>query len=233
MRSIGVLAGYSENDPEGERRLAALLQSLRELGWIEGQNFRIEYRWGTNDIARIHTVAEELVSSRPDLLLALSSTPAVVALQKETTTIPILFVNTTDPVGAGITPSLSRPGSNVTGFTNFEYSIGGKWLDLLKKSAPNVARAALLFNSDTAPYGLPYVHSFEVAAALLAVQPNTMNVRDTAEMERAIAVLGKGNGLVIVNDTFNVSNRKTIIALASQYQLPDSCTRRHRSANGW
>jgi len=143
MRSIGVLAGYAENDSEGQRRLTALLQGLRELGWMEGQNFRFEYRWGTNDIARIRATAQELVALHPDLLLALSSTPAVVALQRETTTTPILFINTTDPIGGGITPSLSRPSSNVTGFTNFEYSIGGKWMDLIKRSAPHVARATL------------------------------------------------------------------------------------------
>jgi putative tryptophan/tyrosine transport system substrate-binding protein len=220
MRCIGVLAGLAENDPEGQRRLTALLQGLRELGWIEGQNLRIEYRWGTNDLARMRTIAQELVAIHPDLLLALSSSPAVVAFQKETSTIPILFVNTTDPIGGGITPSLSRPSSNVTGFTNFEYSISGKWMDLLKKCAPHVARASLLFNPDTAPYGLSYVLSFEAAAALLIVEPHTMSVRDVAEMERAIAVLGTGNGLIVVNDTFNLSNRKVIMALAAQYQLP-------------
>jgi putative ABC transport system substrate-binding protein len=221
IRLIGVLGGFPENDPEHQRRFAALLQGLREFGWIEGKNFRIEYRWVTNDVERMRANVQELVKLHPDLLLADNANPpAIVALQKETTTIPILFVNTAEPTSEGITSSLSRPSSNVTGFTNFEYSVSGKWMDLLKKVAPNVARAALLFNPDTAPHGFSYVRSFEAAAALWAVEPNTMTVRDVAEMERALAALGRGNGLIVCHDTFNATNRKAIYALASQYQLP-------------
>ena len=221
MRLIGVLGGFPESDPEHRRRFAALLQGLRELGWIEGKNFRIEYRWVTNDVERMRANAQELAKLHPDLLLADNANPrAIVALQKETTTIPILFVNTAEPTGEGITPSLSRPSNNVTGFTNFGYSVCGKWMDLLKQIAPNVARAALLFNPDTAPHGFSYARSFEAAAASLGVEPITMTVHDVAEMEKAVAALGKGNGLIVLQDTFNATNRKTIFALASQYQLP-------------
>src|SRR5262249_10173870 len=171
MRLIAVLGGFPENDPEHQRRFAALLQGLRELGWIEGRNFRVEYRWVTNDVERRSANVQELVKLHPDLLLADNvNPPAIVALQKATTTIPILFVNTADPTYTGITPSLSRPSSNVTGFTNFEYSIGGKWMDLLKQIAPNVARAAVVFNPDTAPHGFSFARPFEAAAASLGVE---------------------------------------------------------------
>jgi len=139
---------------------------------------------------------QELINLHPDLLLADNvNPPAIVALQKETATIPILFVNTADPTDQGIAPSLSRPRGNVTGFTNFEYSIGGKWMDLLKQIAPNVARAAVVFNPDTGPHGFSFARAFEAAAASLGVEPITMAVRDLAEMERTVAALGKGNGL--------------------------------------
>jgi putative ABC transport system substrate-binding protein len=164
---------------------------------------------------------QELVKLNPDLLLALSPNPsALIVLLKETNTIPIVFVNTADPLGEGITSSLSRPNSNVTGFPNFEHSIGGKWMDLLKAAAPNVARAALLFNPDTGLQGFSYARSFESAASLLGVEPRIMTVRDVAEMEQGFAALGRGNGLVSVNDTFNASNSKVILALAGRYQLP-------------
>jgi putative ABC transport system substrate-binding protein len=221
MRLIGVLGGFPENDPEHQRRFAALLQGLRELRWIEGKNLRIEYRWVTNDVERRSANVQELINLHPDLLLADNvNPPAIVALQKETATIPILFVNTADPTDQGIAPSLSRPRGNVTGFTNFEYSIGGKWMDLLKQIAPNVARAAVVFNPDTAPHGFSFARAFEAAAASFGVEPITMAVRDLAEMERTVAALGKGNGLIVIPDTFMATNRKTTFALVSQYQLP-------------
>ena len=219
IRLIGVLGGFPENDPEHQRRFAALLQGLRELGWIEGKIFRIEYRWVTNDVRRMQENAQELVKLQPDLLIADNANPpATVALMKETATIPILFVNTAEPTGEGITTSLSRPRANVTGFTNSPYSVAGKWMELLKQIAPNVARAGLMFNPDTAPHGFSFARPFEAAAAKLSVEPITLAVRNVAEMERA--GLGKGNGLIVLPDTFMATNRKTIFALASQYQLP-------------
>jgi len=221
IRLIAVLGGLREDDPMNQPRLAALFQGLRELGWIEGKNFRFDYRWVTNDADRMLAIVQEMVKLHPDLLLSLNANPPVVAaLMRETATIPILFVNTAEPVGEGITPSLSRPIRNVTGLTNFEYAIGGKWMDLLKKAAPNMARAALMFNPDTAPHGFSYVASFESAANFSAVEPNTVLVRNVTEIERALSALGKGNGLVVVNDTFTASKRTDIIALASQYELP-------------
>jgi putative tryptophan/tyrosine transport system substrate-binding protein len=169
----------------------------------------------------MHVNVQELVKLNPDLLIADNATPpATVALMKETTTIPILFVNTAEPTGEGIAASLSRPSTNVTGFTNSPYSIAGKWMELLKEIAPNVERAGLMFNPDTAPHGFSFARPFEAAAAKLGVEPITMTVRDVAEMERGAAGLGKRNGLIVLPDTFMATNRKTIFALASRYELP-------------
>jgi putative tryptophan/tyrosine transport system substrate-binding protein len=156
------------------------------------------------------------------VLLGIASATAVAALQKETRTIPILFVNVADPVGSGLVTSLPRPSGNVTGFTNFEYSISGKWLDLLKKIVPRLARAALLFNPDTAPHGFAYVRWLEIAAGSFNLMPMTMAVRDVAEIERAVATLGQetGGALIVVNDSFLVLHRKNLIASAAQHQLP-------------
>jgi putative tryptophan/tyrosine transport system substrate-binding protein len=156
---------------------------LRELGWNEGANLQIvAFRWVTTDAERMRANVQELVKLNPDLLLALSlNPPAIVALLKETNTIPIVFVNTADPMNEGIASSLSRPNSNVTGFANFEHSIGGKWMDLLKTVAPKVARAALLFKPDTGLQGFKYAASLEAAAALLAVEPYNSHLAEQPE----------------------------------------------------
>ena len=145
VRRIGALMAYTANDPEGQSRGAAFEQGLKGLGWVDGHNLRIDYRWPGGDVDQIGTSAKELVSMAPDAILG-GATPAVVALQRITRTIPIVFAGVTDPVGQGIVESLARPGGNLTGFTNFEFSLGGKWLELLKEIAPHVKNVALMFN---------------------------------------------------------------------------------------
>jgi putative ABC transport system substrate-binding protein len=155
IRRIGILSGFAEDHPEGQAQRAALFQGLRESGWIEGENFRIElFRWVTDDPERMHASVQDLVKLDPELILGLSPNPSDLAfLLKETNTIPFVFVNTADPIRMGLTSSLSRPNRNITGFTNFEDSIGGKWMQLLKQAAPKVARAGLLYNPDRGAQG--------------------------------------------------------------------------------
>jgi putative tryptophan/tyrosine transport system substrate-binding protein len=150
MRRIGVLMAYAENDPTAQSWIAAFRHRLGEAGWVPGRNVQIEYRWANADVARIKQFANELVALKPDTILA-NTTPVTEALKRETSTIPIVFVVVSDPVGAGFVASLARPGGNIKGWINVEASLGGKWLDLLKEVAPNVTHAAIMFNPDTAP----------------------------------------------------------------------------------
>jgi putative ABC transport system substrate-binding protein len=154
---IGVLMGLDENDPVYRARLSAFTQGLADLGWNDGRNVRIDLRWGGGDINRIRAPAQELVGSQPDLILT-NSTLATVAIQRETRTIPIVFVSVADPVASGIVARLDRPSGNVTGFANYEATLGGKWLELLSEIAPGLKRAAIMFNPDTAPYRLLCPH---------------------------------------------------------------------------
>jgi putative ABC transport system substrate-binding protein len=149
MRRLGLLIGYAENDPLSQPWIAAFLKGLSELGWSDNRNLHIDYRWASADVDRFKQFAKELVALKPDVILA-HTTPATAALQRETADIPIIFVIVSDPVGAGFVASLARPGGNITGFINFEDSMGGKWLELLKEVAPAVKRAAIMFNPDTA-----------------------------------------------------------------------------------
>jgi ABC-type uncharacterized transport system substrate-binding protein len=230
---IGMLVGFRESDPEAKRRLEALLQRMRELGWVEGQNVRIDFRW-TPDVNLMTALAEELVALHPDLLLGISSARAVTALQSKTDAIPILFVNTTDPFGSGLAFSLSRPTGNLTGFTNFEYTIGGKWLDFLKRIAPSVKRAAMLFNPDTAPHALSYLPSFEAAAISNGLEPKTIKVRNVPELTEAIFSFAQApnGGLIVTNDIFIVANRQNVIAMAAELNLPAIYPFRFFAADG-
>ena len=170
MRRIGVLMSFAASDPESQMRLAAFEKGLQELGWVEGRNLRTEYRFapGGGDLLRSH--AAELVRMAPDLILA-NSTPVMAALQEQRPTLPIVFVQVTDPVGQGLVSNLARPGGNLTGFTNFEFSIGTKWLETLKQLAPRVTRVALVFNPDTAPFAGLFQQPVEAAAPSSASRP--------------------------------------------------------------
>ena len=222
MRRIGLLMGYTENDPLSQTRIAAFLQGLSELGWSDSRNLHIDYRWASADVERIKQFAKELVALKPDVILA-HSTPVTAALQRETTGIPIVFVLVSDPVGAGFVASLARPGGNITGFINFEDSMGGKWLELLKEVAPAVKRAAIMFNPDTAPGGGGYfLHSFEAAGAALGVKPIVAAVRSPSEIEKVIGDLARepDGGLVLMSDIFLSLNRTQVMTLAERHKLP-------------
>jgi putative tryptophan/tyrosine transport system substrate-binding protein len=222
MRRIGVLMAFDENDPQTRGWLANFTQGLGELGWTDGRTVRMDVRWAAGSVDRMRTFAKELVELQPDVIFA-STTPVTAALQRETRTIPIVFVLVSDPVGAGFVAGLPRPGGNITGFTNIEgAAFGGKWLEMLKEIAPRVRRVAIMFNPDTAPGGGAYfLGPIEAAARSLAVEPITSPVRSDAEIEAVIASLGREQaGLVIMADSFMLVHRGTVISLAVRNNVP-------------
>ena len=187
MRRIGVLMGFAESDREGQALIAAFREGLQKLGWAEGRNIRIDYRWTALDKELMQQFAEELVALQPDLILT-QSTPATAALLQQTRTIPIVFGLLADPIGSGFVASFPRPGGNVTGFVTMQATMGGKWLELLKEIAPRVARVAALFNPATAPYAEYWLNPFKAAAASFAVQAIVAPVHDASELESVVAV---------------------------------------------
>jgi len=188
MRRIGVLMNLAADDAEGQARIAAFLQALQQLGWSDGRNVRIDYRWAAGDAGRFHRYAEELLALVPDVILA-SATPSVQALQQATRTVPIVFAIVADPVGAGFVDSLARPGGNVTGFTPFEYGMSGKWLELIKELAPRVTRVAVLRDLTI---GLGQLGAIQSVAPSLGIELRPVNVRDADEIERSIAAFAQG-----------------------------------------
>jgi putative ABC transport system substrate-binding protein len=219
-RRIGVLIGRDENDPVAKTNVSAFAQALAGLGWTEGRNVRMDLRWYGDDINRIRALAQELVGLRPDILVA-NSTAATVAVQRETRTIPIVFVGVADPVASNIVARLNQPGGNITGFAIFEATLGGKWVELLSEIAPGLKRAAIMFNPDTA-LASTYMPSFETAARSLKVVPITAPVHSDAEIETAIIALGRepGGGLVVMPDTFMNVHRVPIISAAGRNNVP-------------
>ncbi|MGB9323310.1 MAG: ABC transporter substrate-binding protein, partial [Pseudolabrys sp.] len=204
MRRIGVLMAYGEGDAEGQSFTAAFVHGLQELGWTNGRNLRIDYRWAAGDVERMRALAKELVELQPDAIVA-HTTPVTAAVQRTTRTIPVVMAAVSDPVGDGFVASLSRPGGNITGFINIESSMGGKWLELVNEIAPRVRRAAIMFNPDTAPArGTYFLGSFESAAQTLVIEPIKAAVRSDADIIRAIEELGRapGGGLVATSDGF-------------------------------
>jgi putative ABC transport system substrate-binding protein len=220
LRRIGVLMWGEENDPVWKPRLSAFTQALAGFGWIDGRNTRMDLRWAGADSNRIRAFAQELVGSQPDIILA-NSTPATAAVQRETRTIPIVFVNVADPVASGLVPRLDRPGGNITGFAILEPSLGGKWLELLSEIAPGLKRVAIMFNPDTAPAS-PYMPSLETAVRSLKVAPIIAPVHSDVEIETAIIALGRepGGGLVVMPDIWMAVHRAPIIAAAARNNLP-------------
>jgi putative ABC transport system substrate-binding protein len=220
MRRIGVLIGLDENDPEPNRRYSAFTQALAALGWTDGRSVRMDLRWGGGDINRIPALAQELAGLQSDIILT-GGTPATVALQRETRTIPIVFANVGDPVATGIVPGLNQPGGNITGFATNEASLGGKWLELLSEIAPGLRRVAIMFNPDTAPV-LSFMPSLETAARSLKVAPITAPVRNDAEIETAIIALGRepGGGLVVMPDQWPLVHRAPIILALARNNVP-------------
>jgi putative tryptophan/tyrosine transport system substrate-binding protein len=220
MRLIGVLMGWPESDPRAPSLLTAFRDALAKLGWIEGNNIRIELRWSTADADRMRTVAKELADLRPDVIFS-QTTPAISALARQTRTIPIVFVLVSDPVGSGFAASLARPSGNITGFTGNDPAIGGKWMELLKEIAPRTARVALLSNPATAPQLQFYMPSIKATASSVAVEVNVAPVHTKEEIEGAIATQAQpGGGLIVMPDTFTTANSDLIIALAARYRVP-------------
>ena len=220
VRRIGVLMGLSESNPEFRGFFATFVEELTRLGWIDGRNARIEQRWTNADIKRTSALAKELLATSPDVMMV-HSTPATAAVHLETSTVPIVFAFVSDPVGAGFVASLARPGGNITGFTQTEAGLGGKWLGLLKEIAPGIKRAGILFNPDTAPGGGNlFLGSIEAAARALAVEPVTMRVRSDAEIEAAIAALGERAGLVMMDESFVGAHSATVISSSARNNVP-------------
>jgi putative ABC transport system substrate-binding protein len=220
-RHVGVLMNVVQEDPGGPADVTAFRQGLAELGWIEGRNIDIEFRWPGGDIERVQTFAKELVALRRDVLIG-RSTPTTAALKQETATIPIIFVNVPEPVEQGFVQSLARPGGNITGFTNFEASIGGKWLQLLKEVDPRIARVAVIYNPQTAPFAGLYLRSVQSAAPTFAVETVAMPIRSDADIEAALTMFAQqpSGGLIAIPDSFTSQHRDRVIALAARYRLP-------------
>ena len=221
MRRIGLLMTYTESGSEGPASIAALREGLQKLGWTEGRNIRIDSRWGALDTGLRQRLANELVALKPDLILS-QNTPTTAALLQQTRTIPIVFVNLSDPVGSGLVASIPRPGGNATGFINLEGSMASKWLELLKEIAPRVGRVAMLFNPATAPHFEYYLNPFKAAAAAFAVEAIAAPVRDRSGLEAAIAAQARepNGGLIVMPEAFTSTHRAEIVSLAARYRLP-------------
>jgi putative tryptophan/tyrosine transport system substrate-binding protein len=222
MRRIGVLMAWDESDRVGRAYLSGLAQGLAELGLVDGRTMQMDVRWVGDSAERMQTLAKELVHLQPDVILA-STTSVTAALQRQTRTIPIVFVTVSDPVGSGFVAGLPHPGGNITGFMLQDASMGGKLLQLLTEIAPGVKRVAVMFNPDTATYVRSYyLPSFEAAARLLKVTPVAAPVRSDLEIETSITLLGRepGSGLVLPPDGWTVLHRAPIISLAARNNVP-------------
>jgi putative ABC transport system substrate-binding protein len=231
LRVVGVLLAMAPDDPEAQLRVKAFEAGLRELGWTEGRNLRLEYRWAAGDAALLRKQATELVGLAPDLILA-TSTPVLAALRQENP-LPIVFVQVTDPIGSGFVPNLARPGGSLTGFTSFEFTIGSKWLEALKHAAPAVTRVALIFNPDTAPFAHMFWQPVEDAAPSFDVEPMQAPVRDVGEIERTVAAFARQNGgLMVLPDVSTTNHRDLIIALAARHRLPAVYPYRYFATSG-
>jgi len=219
VRRVGVLMPFTANDPEAQARNALFEQSLRELGWMVGRDLQIDYRWPGGEAASIRRDAAELVALAPDVIMTVGSL-TMGPMQQATQTIPIVFVNLADPVGAGFVQSLARPGGNATGFTNYEYSMSGKWVELLKQIAPNVKRVAIL-RDPTSAAGIGQFSAIQSAAQSLGVNLTPVSVRDAGEIERGVAAFARSDkGGLIVTSGGTAFRRDLIIGLASRHKLP-------------
>ena len=230
VRRVGILNILGPDDPEGQTRRAVFEQTLQQLGWMVGRDLKIEIRQIGRDVDSLRRYAAELVALAPDVIFSIGSLPAA-SLQQATRTIPIVFMNVTDPVGAGLVESMAHPGGNLTGFSNFEYSISGKWAELLKQIAPNVTRA-LVFRVTSAA-GIGQFAAIRSVAQSLGVELTPANVADTDEIERAMAAFARSaNGGVIVTTGGTAAHRKLIISLAARHKLPSVYPYRYYAVDG-
>jgi ABC-type uncharacterized transport system substrate-binding protein len=232
VRRVGLLTSFAADDPEARARVAAFMEGLQALGWVEHRNVRVDYRWSAGDAETIRRHAAELVALAPDVILS-QSTPALAALQKATRTIPIVFVSVSDPVGDGLVASLAKPGGNITGFSNYEPTLAGKWLELVREVAARVERIAILFHPGTAPHSI-FLPPMEAAASSLAVKLIPARVHNNTEIESAIATLGRepGGGLFAMPDSFTNVHRKSIISSAALHRVPAIYAFRFWAADG-
>jgi len=232
VRRIGVLMTLAVDDAEAQRRVAAFVQGLQRFGWTDGRNVQIEMRWDAGDPDRSRTYAAEMAALAPEVILAPGSV-TVAPLLQATRSVPIVFVHVPDPVGAGFVDSLARPGGNATGFTQFEFSISGKWLELLKEIAPSVTRAAVL-RDPTLTTSIAQFAALEVVAPSLRVELIPLNVRDANEIERSVTEFARvpNSGLVVSSSPFVATHRVSIIKLAAEHKLPAIFVERHFVTSG-
>jgi putative ABC transport system substrate-binding protein len=219
-RRIGVLMNLASDDAEGQARLAAFLQGLQEAGWAVGRNMRIDLRWGGGDPESFRKQASELVALAPDVVFA-SGIPAATPLLQATRTVPIVFAQVVDPVGAGLVASLARPGGNATGFTSPEYGFAGKWVELIKEIAPGVTRVAVLRDA-TSSSGIGYMGAVRLAASSFGMELTPVGITDAGEIERGVTAFGRAsNGaLIVTGNTLTMVHRELIITLAARHRLP-------------
>jgi len=231
-RRIGVLMSTPADDQEGQARINAFVQSLRELGWIDGHNVRMDTRWAAGNVDRGREYATELVTLMPDVILA-SGGSVVGPLLQATRTVPIVFTQTPDPVGAGFVNNLARPGGNATGFSAFDYSIGGKWLELLKQIAPGVTRVAVIRDPAT-PQGIGQFSAVYAVAPSLGLDASPINASEPGELERTITAIANipNSGMIVTGSTFAIAHRELIIKLANQHKMPTVYPMRFFAAAG-
>jgi putative tryptophan/tyrosine transport system substrate-binding protein len=232
MKRIGVLMGYPEGDPQAQANVTALREGLYDLGWIEGRNVQIDYRWAGGDPDKARAFAKELIGLTPDVIVP-STNQVTRIVQQATRTIPIVFAFVGDPVGSGFISSLSHPGRNLTGFANFENSIGGKWLELFKEIAPRTRRVGFIFNPDAAP-NVGFFHAAQAAAEPLAIRVTGLPVRDAADIEEGITTFATEPdcGLIVAPHAVTLGNRKLIIEMAARRRLPAVYSDRYFAESG-
>jgi putative ABC transport system substrate-binding protein len=220
MRRVAVVLGFAHGDQEGQIRLAAFIETLARLGWSDGGNVRLNIHWAGGNVANYKAAAMEVIAASPEVIAAMTN-PFVAQLQPLTKTIPIVFTQVSDSVGAGFVSNIARPGGNITGFENFQPQIGGKWLGLLKEAAPAVTQVAIVLQPGN-PSLAALRQAIETAAPTLGVQTTALEVRDAAEIEHGIATFAKqsNGGLIVLANPVTIRNRDLIIALAARYRLP-------------
>jgi putative ABC transport system substrate-binding protein len=231
LRRIGLLQGLTADDPVAQANNAAFVQGLEQLGWTDGRNVHIDFRWGAGNVADMRKNAAELVALAPDVILAVSQ--GVGSLLQVTHTVPVVFVIVPDPVGSGFVESLSRPGGNATGFLMFEYSLCGKWLELLKEIAPGVTRAAMLRDAAD-PSGIGELAAIQSVAPAIGLDVSPLNMGNAAEIERAVAAFAQtaNGGLIVSSSALTVVHRDLIITLAARHKLPAVYFQRFFVASG-
>jgi putative ABC transport system substrate-binding protein len=221
VRRIAVLMGLAESDPEGKSRIQAFRQGLRDLGWIEGRNVRIDYWFAASNLDVIEKLVAEVIGSSPDIIVT-HSTPIVATLRRATTSIPIIFAGLNDPVGQGFVSSLAQPGGNITGFTFIGFELVGKWISLLSDVKPDLSQVALMFNPDTSAFYDSYLQSLKALPTTSSVEVNAAHVRSTADVDSAIAELGRkpGSALMAAADIFIVVQRQAILKSGEKHRVP-------------